>query len=314
MSIEISAVICTHNRAQYLAKALQSLFDQTLPRSRYEIIVVDNCSNDSTREIIEQFSAKEGIKYIYESGLGLSFARNTGWRNARGSYVAYLDDDALASPFWLEKMLEVFETVIPRPGCVGGRVAPLWEAARPEWLSDEIITSLTVIDWSDEPHVLRDIDREWLVGANIAFPLKVLEGAGGFVTGLDRSGDKLLSGGDVFLQKQIVQRGLSCFYHPEIVVSHLVPSSRLRKPWFIQRYYWQGISDAAMQIVRDKPTRAERLRLAASRAARLLHSPGDMASLIMPTNDPARFTRKCFSLIAVGHILGLLGKAKVRWP
>ncbi|HWP44869.1 MAG TPA: glycosyltransferase [Blastocatellia bacterium] len=308
--MEISAIICTHNRAHYLSKALQSLLDQTLPRSEYEIIVVDNCSGDSTRETVERFSSGEHLKYIYEPKLGLSYARNSGWRNASGNYVAYLDDDAIATPAWLERILEVFETVKPRPGCVGGRVYPLWEAARPKWLSDEIITSLAVIDWSDEPRVLADIAREWLVGANMAFPLKLLEEVGGFVTGLDRAGRNLLSGGDVLLQKQIVQRGFSCFYHPEIAVSHLVPASRLRKPWFVRRYYWQGISDAIMQMIQENPTRSERWQSAASKAAGLLRSPSYLAGLLLPTNDPERFTKKCFALIALGQIRGLLSRAR----
>lgn len=310
MRIEISAVICTHNRALYLARAVQSLLEQSLPKSNYEIIVVDNRSTDSTKGVVDRFCGEKCIRYIYESNLGLSHARNTGWRSAKGKYVAYLDDDAIASPTWLEKVLEVFETVRPRPGCVGGRVDPLWEASRPEWLSDELVTSLTVIDWSDTPHVLPDISREWLVGANIAFPVDLLESVGGFATGLDRAGKNLLSGGDVFLQKQIAREGHSCFYHPEVAVSHLVPELRLRKPWFIRRYYWQGVSDAAMQIIRDRPSKAERFRSAASKAASLLGSPGDLLNLFLPTNDPARFTRKCFSLIAVGHVCGLLGAAR----
>jgi glycosyltransferase involved in cell wall biosynthesis len=310
MGIEISAVICTHNRARYLTRAIQSLLDQSLPEAEYEIIVVDNRSTDSTKEAVERFSGEKNIRYIYESELGLSYARNTGWRNARGRYVAYLDDDAIAVPEWLEKVVEVFETVRPRPGCVGGRVDPLWEASRPGWLSDELVTGLTVIDWSDTPRVLQDISQEWLVGANIAFPVELLESVGGFAPGLDRAGKKLLSGGDVFLQKQIVGKGHSCFYHPEIAVSHLVPELRLRKPWFIRRYYWQGVSDAAMQIVQERPSKIERLRIAASKAASLLRSPDDLVSLILPTNDPHRFTRKCFALIAVGHVFGLLGAAR----
>ena len=247
--ILISAVICTHNRAQYLTKAIQSLIDQHTPKDKYEILIVDNCSTDATREVVEKFSSEGNIRYIYESTLGLSYARNTGWANARGKYTAYLDDDAIACPVWLDKILEVFETVTPRPGCVGGKTEPLWEAPRPKWLSDELVTALTVIDWFDTPHVLRDLSRTWLVGANIAFPTEILERVGGFTSGLDRAGKKLLSSGDVFLEKQILKAGYPCFYHPEIAVSHHIQRSRLEKRWFIRRYYWQGVSDAAMQLL-----------------------------------------------------------------
>ena len=307
MSIRISAIICTHNRAEYLPRAIQSLLDQSIPKDTYEIIIVDNCSTDSTREEAARFSHQANIRYIYEPTLGLSHARNTGWRAAKGRYAAYLDDDAIARPLWLHTISEVFETVTPRPGCVGGKVEPIWEAPRPAWLSDDLVTSLTVIDWSPTPFALPDLRQQWLAGANIAFPVEVLERLGGFVSGLDRAGKKLLSSGDVFLEKQIVEAGFSCFYHPGMAVAHHIQKARLQQSWFIRRYYWQGVSDAAMQLLVEAPTRSRRVRLALMKAVDLLKSPRYLLNLAWPSDDPKRFTEKCFTLIAVGHIAGLLG-------
>ncbi|GAN33098.1 MAG: glycosyltransferase family 2 protein [Candidatus Brocadia sp. AMX2] len=309
MNILISAIICTHNRAEYLVKALQSLLDQNLHKDTYEIIIVDNCSTDSTEEVIKK-TLNKNIRYLYESKLGLSYARNTGWQNARGKYVAYLDDDAIACPTWLSKILEVFETVKPRPGCVGGKVNPIWEAPRPSWISDELLTSLTIINWSDIPHNLTDLNRKWLVGANIAFPTAVLKHVGGFTHDLDRKGKHLLSGGDVFLEKQIQKAGYTCFYHPEIAIHHLTPTSRLNQRWFTCRYYWQGISDAIMQLIEETPSIAERINCAAIKLYSLLQSPRTIINLILPRKDPKRFTEKCFALITVGHIAGLLGAGR----
>jgi len=310
MNVLISAIICTHNRAEYLAKAIQSLVDQRTAKDQYEIIIVDNCSTDSTKEVVEQFSSVNNIRYIYESTLGLSYARNTGWRNARGQYVAYLDDDAIACPTWLDKILEVFETVTPRPGCVGGKVYPIWEGPRPKWLSDWLLHGLAIIDWSETPHALDNLCVEWLVGANIAFPIDLLESIGGFTSHLDRIGNNLLSSGDVFLEKQIVKIGYSCFYYPDIAIGHHIFKSRLNQSWFTRRYYWQGVSDAVMQILQERPSRLQRLRLAVSKAIILLRSPKKIMKLILPTNNPKRFTEKCFALITLGHIYGLLGACR----
>lgn len=306
MNIRISAIICTHNRAEFLGEAIQSLAEQTLSNEKYEIIVVDNCSTDSTKEVVNQFSEIENLRYIFESTLGLSYARNSGWRNARGKYTAYLDDDAIASPGWLEKILEVFETVIPRPTCVGGKTEPLWESSRPKWLSDELMTGLTVVDWSDTPHELRDLSQEWLVGANIAFPVEFLARVEGFSCGLSRKGKGLLSGDEIFLQKQILKSGQSCFYHPEIAVQHRIPMERLSKFYFIRRYYWQGISDATMQLYEEKLSPKERICKAMSKTMRLLQSSRKLWILVLPTDDPEKFTEKCFTLISVGHVVGLL--------
>ncbi|MBV5279757.1 MAG: glycosyltransferase family 2 protein, partial [Actinobacteria bacterium] len=117
MGIDISAIICTHNGARHLAKAIESLIKQSMLEERYEIIIVDNCSSDSTKEVIDNFTTVKNIRYVLESTLGLSFARNAGWHTARGKYVAYLDDDAVASSVWLENILGAFENTKPRPGC-----------------------------------------------------------------------------------------------------------------------------------------------------------------------------------------------------
>jgi glycosyltransferase involved in cell wall biosynthesis len=310
MSIVISAVICTHNRARYLEKAIQSLVDQHIPRDRYEIIIVDNCSTDATRGVVEKFANRGDIRYVYEPTLGLSHARNTGWRSARGKYVAYLDDDAMATPKWLETILDTFETVRPMPGCVGGKVDPIWEGPRPVWVSDEIVTCLTVIDWSDKPHFIDDIRRQWLVGANIAFPVKVLHQVDGCAAGLDRAGRRLLSSGDIFLEKQIIKAGYRCFYNPEILARHAVERSRLEKVWFRRRYLWQGFSDAAMPILEERPSAAGRIKAALPLVLRLAKSPRRLLTLLLPTDDPRVFTEKCFTWIALGHIAGLLGAVK----
>lgn len=311
MNILISAIICTHNRARYLIKAIQSLIDQRIPKEDYEIIIVDNCSTDFTKEVVEQYSCRVNIKYFYESALGLSFARNTGWRNAKGKYIAYLDDDAIACPGWLSKILEVFETVRPRPGCTGGKVMPIWESSRPKWLSDWLLHGLTIIDWSDTPHVLPNLSEEWLVGANIAFPADILKRANGFTPSLDRVGNNLLSSGDVFLEKQIVKMGYSCFYHPDIAIGHHIFASRLNQKWFIRRYYWQGVSDAVMQILQERPSTVQRFRYVISKVKIFIKSPKKIQRLILATDDPEQFTQKCFDLIALGHIYGLLRIAKL---
>ena len=99
-ALRISAVICTHNRAAYLQKAIQSLIEQTLPKDQYEIIVVDNSSTDNTKQVVSrlqaaclrsqektdacglQLEACDLVRYVFEPVLGLSQARNTGWKAA----------------------------------------------------------------------------------------------------------------------------------------------------------------------------------------------------------------------------------------
>ena len=99
----ISVIIATHNRADLLSIALESVARQTLDPTRYEVIVVDNASTDKTAALVKQMSTgMPQLRYIAEERLGLSWARNAGLAAAQSPYVAYLDDDARAEPIWLE--------------------------------------------------------------------------------------------------------------------------------------------------------------------------------------------------------------------
>jgi len=305
----ISVIICTHNRADFLRRAIRSVIDQSVHPSDFEIIVVDNGSTDATRDVVREFEAAGNMSYVFEAALGLCHARNSGWRSARGRYLAYLDDDAIALPGWLAAIKDAFAAT-PAAGVVGGRVEPIWEGERPSWLSEDVARCLTVLDWSATPKVITDVRVEWLVGANMAIPATVMVEMGGFHPGLDRVGRNMLSSGDVFLQKQIIRRGYVCLYQPAMAVRHVVPAARLSKKWFRRRYYWQGISDAVMQLIEDSPSAARRTGGAAALAVGLLRSPRALLALVLPTDDPVRFTLKCFTWIAVGHIAGLLGAAR----
>ncbi len=242
----ISAIICTHNRGDYLGKSLSSVISQTLPEENYEIIVVDNGSTDNTKQVIRAFHGSRNLRYVYEPIVGLSQARNAGWKSASGKYVAYLDDDAVANPNWLQRIIDKFVGVSPPPMSVGGRIMPIWEADRPEWLLKEMETYIGIIDWSDTPMFLTD-DSLYLSGCNLAYRRTILEKSKGFNVRLGRKGHNLLSNEEILMQRYLRRHSLPILYDPEICVQHYVKTQCLSKNWFYRRYYWQGVSDAILE-------------------------------------------------------------------
>ena len=306
----ISVVICTRNRAELLRRAVTSVIHQAFASSDYEILVVDNASTDRTHEVVRQFEGLAPVCYLREDSVGLCVARNTGWRAAAGRYVAFFDDDAVAPPGWLASIQEGFASAPLMIGVVGGPVRAIWEKPRPVWLGDEIVCSLTVIDWGTEDKFLEDVACEWLVGANMAVPKELLAEVGGFHPWLDRVGNNLLSSGDVFLQKELMKRGYRCLYRPSMVVGHLVPASRLNQKWFLRRYYWQGISDAVMHLIEKNPSPAERVRTAFSHLAHVMRSEQRALLFATRTNCPQTFAGRCLALIPIGFAAGLLGAAR----
>lgn len=259
MCIVISAVICTHNRADYLPKAIQSLAVQSLGKTRYEICVVDNGSTDMTRVLVESLQKEvTNLRYLSEPRLGLNVARNAGWKAAQGQYVAYLDDDAVASENWLAEIVRVFTSVTPAPGCVGGKVELIWERQRPSWLDENMASALAQVSRGDSARWLTL--GHWIVGCNFAFPKQILMKHGGFDDRMDRKGKCLLSNGDLLIQRRLQEEGEGVYYSPNMLVQHHVPISRVTRNWFWKRYYWQGVSDAVMGILLGRLGAMERWR------------------------------------------------------
>jgi glycosyltransferase involved in cell wall biosynthesis len=117
---DVSVVVCTYNRADFLRQTLASLLQQTLKSKCYEIIVVDDGSSDHTAEAVEDVrrGARIDIRYIRQANSGIGNARNRGYREARAPWVAYIDDDELASEHWLSELLDTAEAT--SADCVGG--------------------------------------------------------------------------------------------------------------------------------------------------------------------------------------------------
>lgn len=95
---QFSVIIPTYNRANYVVKAIESVFDQTF--NNYEIIVVDDGSSDQTRDRLEPYFKQ--IRYFYQTNSGVSAARNSGIREAHGTWIAFLDSD----DEWLRQYLD----------------------------------------------------------------------------------------------------------------------------------------------------------------------------------------------------------------
>jgi glycosyltransferase involved in cell wall biosynthesis len=174
---QLSVVVCTYNRADMLSTALESLVQQTLDKRLYEVIVVDNASSDATPEVLRGLRARYGewnIVLAREDRLGLGYARNAGVREARGAYVAFMDDDAWADKDWLKLALGCFEYVKPTPFVVGGPILPFYDSPRPAWFKDEY----EIRTWGQKPRFLRQ--GESFSGSNIIFNKDIIETYGGF--------------------------------------------------------------------------------------------------------------------------------------
>jgi len=102
----VSVIIVNYNGARIIEECLYSLYNQTV--SQIEIIVLDNNSNDESIQILEKHTDK--IKLIKSnSNVGFACGNNIGLSEAKGEFIALLNNDAIANPDWLEKMLQAIQ-------------------------------------------------------------------------------------------------------------------------------------------------------------------------------------------------------------
>lgn len=116
----VSVLVATYKRADLLRYALEGLRNQTYPD--FETIIVLKPSGDRTEEVIERYKKILNIKLIVQEKGYYVDAVNLGLKNADGDIIAFLDDDAIPFPDWIQKHVETYEA--PNIGGVAGNVIP----------------------------------------------------------------------------------------------------------------------------------------------------------------------------------------------
>ena len=230
----ISVVIPTYNRADLLMDALQSVCQQTLGFLYYEVIVIDNNSEDNTYGVTKEFChCYPNVRYYLETRQGISYARNRGWKESQGKYIAYIDDDCKVPKQWLAVANDVIERV--SPSVFGGPIIAFYNAPKPYWFKD----SYGSHDWGNEAKILTN---DTLFGGNIFFSRTVLENVGGFDSSLGMHGKEIGFGEETALQLLIRAKmpDQTCYYDPMLYVYHLVRAEKMTFRGMIRRRFVSG--------------------------------------------------------------------------
>ena len=253
MNIQVSVVIGTYDRARLLEGTLQALAAQEVPDAlKWEIVVVDNNSGDTTAQVVAAFSKSTPtpVRYVLERLQGIAHARNRGVREARGEILAFTDDDVLPEPDWIARVASAIDRW--NADGVGGRILPKWETAPPRWLAENrnLLARLAIMDFESGQLLVLPLAAEPQVwGANMAFRREALEKVGTFDPRLGVVGRKLYRGEETDLIERALKLGLKIAYDPALTVFHRIGTDRVRKAYFRKLFFDAGQGRALMSPV-----------------------------------------------------------------
>lgn len=220
---DITIVICSYNRADWLREAIESLDNlQTRNKFSYEVLVVDNASTDHTKDVVMQMAEKLScpVRYVLESQPGVSFARNRGVEETKSNWIAFFDDDEIAEPDWL---LQLFDTASKyQVKCVGGGVQLRLHEGIDRELRHWVRVTLGCTRGMEE----QQYDGKRVpTTANMLIHTEVFDKVGLFRTDLVEGGE------DTDLFHRMRSEGYEAWFTPRALVHHQIPPFRIKNDY-----------------------------------------------------------------------------------
>jgi glycosyltransferase involved in cell wall biosynthesis len=232
----LSVVMCTHNpRPDYLGRAFSALRAQSLCFDRWELLVIDNRSDEPLADRINlDWHPTAGI--LREDALGLTPARLRGIREARGDLLVFVDDDNVLDADYLEMALRVAEEKAFL-GAWSGQCRPEFETIPPDWtrryFGNLVLREFDRDVWSNLPRLAETMP----CGAGLCVRRRVAENylklheSGARSIQLDRTGNSLLSGGDNDLAACACDVGQGIGLIAALKLIHLIPPERITEKY-----------------------------------------------------------------------------------
>ena len=293
--MKVSIIVITRNRASHLHQVLKSLIEQEIQGEAYEIILVDNNSVDDTASVVKEFNRAFGdrIEYVFEPKIGMSKARNMGASVAKGEILVFIDDDAIASPNWLDNYDRLYKT-FPDIVAWGGKIDLAFQSCRPKWLSDDLMIALSYLNTSDKEIILSF--PAYPFGCNFSVKRECYMKIGGFIEDLRNSNEE-----KAFFNKLHINN-YKVGYSPKALVYHQIPLSRLREKYFIKRGIKQGLGNIKFDSIFN-PMKTPRFK---EEFNRLLFDGLIIIRNVLFYRSKFSFTQIYYLCIQWGQILGIV--------
>jgi len=311
----ITVAVCTRDRPERLLAFLNSAKDLVVPPGlRWELIIVDNGTNDASDKVVEKFASSLPIRRVEEPVPGISPARNRAVREARGDYICWSDDDTILDHNWLAAYAAAFARH-PEAAIFGGKILRNLEEPVPRWVRKSLGC------WQlDAVFVHRDIDRAKEVGVSrdvtpwgANFAVRTVEQRQfEYDVELGMSPKHNRSGEESDLLYRMLAGGCKGWWVPESIVHHAVPRSR--QTWsYLHFYFVRAAETAAYAGTRfaDQDGTGKTMRRLSLMSSRRLYSLMVLHwILFLAANAAGLFRHSVRSLARAGFYRGVLNSRK----
>jgi len=237
-----SVIICTRNRSSQLANVLASLAAMQIPSTlEWELLVVDNGSDDDTPATIASFADRLPIRRVWEPEAGVSNARNTGVRHARGRLIVWTDDDTRVVPGWLAAFDAAF-AAHPDAALFAGRITPVLLPPTPDWFRDaaaDLHYLLAERDFGPNPVPLAITGERMPFGASAAVRA-VEQREFLYDPDLGVAPERRRGGEETAVYTAILEAGHTGWWVPSAEVEHQIVSERQSTAYIRQFYASMG--------------------------------------------------------------------------
>ena len=246
--IHFTVVICTYNGANRLPYLLNKLISQVIPNHfLWDIIIVDNNSNDDTASVIKQYQSQSRgivpIYYTFEPQQGIGFARKRGIQLAKGEFIGFLDDDNIPNQNWVMSAYH-FAQSHPDAGAFGSHIEPQYETHPPANF-ERIACLLAIID-RGEKTFRYDVLERWLMPPGAGLVIRKKAWLNSVPSQLIFTGAQIQSlankGEDIEALSYIRQQGWEIWHNPNMKIHHQIPRQRLQKSYLMKLCRSVGLS------------------------------------------------------------------------
>ncbi len=254
--MNISVVICTHNRRVLLAQTLQWLSNAVWPEDhRANLLVVANACTDDTVAWLRQSSASQTqdgglpLTIVEELTPGKSYALNRAIAESTADALCFVDDDQLVDRNFLTELLAALDRYHDC-GIICGKMAPAWDGTEPGWVHETgkyriPIRPFPEYDYGDAPKLVDETMRR-PSGGNITVRKAVFERAGGFSVDIGPHGHNLMGGEDHEFLARATAAGVKIMYVPTIKQLHTIDRERMSMWYMMRKSYLRSLSSTQL--------------------------------------------------------------------